>query len=164
MGRLSAVTSPVAPTTPIEALMLSILAAIHENTDEVRGLRADLVARRGSEQTTASALSRADRALLAKLLPAIAGARGSEEFTSRDLAADSSPALRLVLRRLSVKQIGRLLARAEGIAIDGWIVQRCGIEINVALWRVVAAVSHRLESGTDLSRSGSIDVGEHPHA
>jgi hypothetical protein len=133
------------------------LDLLRELVEQIKGLRADL-ARSGSQRGTHS-LSREDRVLLARLLPAIAGARGSEEFTSRDLAADSSPALRLVLRRLSVKQIGRLLARAEGMAIDGWLVQRCGVEINVALWRVVAAVSHRLETGTEIARSGSIDVG-----
>jgi hypothetical protein len=113
---------------------------------EVRGLREDL---KTSDRPVigSSSLSRADRARLARLLPAIGGALGSEEFTSRDLGCHSSSGLRLVLRGLSVKQIGRLLARADGLAIDGWLVERRGIEINVALWRVVA-VSNRLESGT----------------
>jgi hypothetical protein len=92
------------------------------------------------QQRPVSALSRADRALLGRLLPAIAGALGSESFTSRDLAADSSPGLRLVLRGLSVKQIGRLLSRAEGIPLEGWVIERCGVEINVTLWRAVATV------------------------
>ena len=108
----------------------------------------------------APSLSRHDRAVLARVLPAIAGARGSEPFafTSRDLRA--APALHVALRGFSVKQIGRLLARAENIPIDGWIVQRCGTEINVTLWRVVASVSHRLETGTAIARSDSIGRGE----
>jgi hypothetical protein len=92
------------------------------------------------QQRPVSALIRADQALLGRLLPAIAGALGSESFTSRDLVADSSPGLRLVLRDLSVKQIGRLLSRAEGIPLEGWVIERCGVEINVTLWRAVATV------------------------
>ena len=70
----------------------------------------------------------------------------------------SAPGLRLVLRRLSAKSIGRLLARADGVPIDGWLVERCGVEINVALWHVVS-VSHRLESGTGFGQSGAINLG-----
>lgn len=125
--------------------------------DELRGLRADM--RR--ERPTTSTLSRGDRERLARLLPAIAGALGSTEFASRDLRADV-PALRVALRGVSVKSIGRLLSRAEGIPIDGWVVERYGTEINVTLWRVLASVSNRLETGTAIARSGSIEVGE-PH-
>jgi hypothetical protein len=84
-------------------------------------------------------LSRREWALLERLYPAIGGAFGSERFASRDLAA--SPTLRLVLGGRSVKTIGRLLARAVGIAIDGFVVERCGRELRVTLWRVVAVVS-----------------------
>ena len=41
--------------------------------------------------------------------------------------------------RMSVKQIGKLLARAEGIAIDGLMVRRQRIEFQIivgTLWRV----------------------------
>jgi hypothetical protein len=135
------------PVSPIEALLRELVT-------EVKGLRADL-----TRDGRRSHLTRADRDRLAQILPAIAGALGSEPFASRDLS-DASPGLRVVLRGLSVKQIGRLLSRAEGVPIDGWLVERCGIEINVALWRVVATVSHRLESGIGLARSGSISAGE----
>lgn len=140
------------PSDPIEALLREILA-------EVRGLRADFALQRQAPRS-ARLLSRDDRALLARLLPAIAGVLGSEQFTSRDLAATSAPGLRFVLRGLSVKSIGRLLSRSEGVPIDGWLVERCGVEINVALWRVVATVSHRLESGTAIGRSGAIGEGD----
>lgn len=89
------------------------------------------------ERQRPASLSRADRDLLSRLLPAIAGALGSEPFASRDLP-DASPGIRVVLGDLSVKQIGRLLSRAEGVPIEGRIIQRCGVEINVALWRVLA--------------------------
>ena len=80
-------------------------------------------------------LTRADRAVLARLLPAVAGALGSEPFASRDLC--TTPATRVVLRDLNVRQIGRLLARAEGIPIDGHVLEPAGVEINVRLWRVL---------------------------
>jgi hypothetical protein len=120
-GRAGNITA----TPTVELLLRELLT-------EVRGLRADL------RERQATSLSRADRALLARLLPAIGGALGSEPFPSRDLPT-ASPGLRVVLRGVSAKQIGRLLSRAEGVPIDGYIVERCGIEINVTLWRVVGS-------------------------
>jgi hypothetical protein len=126
---------------------------LRELITEVRGLRLALERQRRPVAT----LSRDDRAVLSRLVPAIAGALGSEPFTSRDLP-DASPGLRLVLRGLSPKQIGRLLSRAAGVPIDGWLVERCGTEINVTLWRVLASVNNRLESGTAVEPSGSMDT------
>ncbi len=83
------------------------------------------------------ALSRADRHTLARILPAIAGALGSALFTSRELLEHDSPALRLVLDGFNAKQIGRLLRRAEGYAVDRFMVQRAGVELNVILWQLV---------------------------
>jgi len=103
-----------------------------------------------------SPLTRGDRALLAQLLPAIAGALGSEEFCSRDLTCHSAPALRLVLRQRSAKSIGKLLARAEGIPIADFVVQRRGTELRVGLWRVVG-VSIRCESPTAGAPSDEMD-------
>ena len=134
----------------------TIVSLLRELVDLQRQILAALEQR----QRPVASLTRADRAVLARLLPAIAGDRGSEpfDFTSRDLRA--TPGLRVVLRGLSVKQIGRLLSRAEGVPIDGYIVERCGVEINVTLWRVLASVSNRLETGTAIARSGSIEGGE----
>ncbi len=81
-------------------------------------------------------MSREDKDRLCKILPAVVGAWGSEPFASRDLATD--PGVRVVLKGLSPKQIGRLLSRAVGIPIDGLVVERAGTEINVCLWRVMA--------------------------
>ena len=85
---------------------------------------------------TRRALSRADRELLAKLLPAIAGAFGSTPFASRDLF--TAAGVRVVVRGLSVKQVGQLLARGVGTPINGLIIERAGSELNVSLWRVGA--------------------------
>jgi hypothetical protein len=87
-------------------------------------------------------LTRADRVILGRLLPAIAGALGSEPFVTRDLFDGEMPALRLVTRGLTPRQAGRLFGRAERRrqAIDGYIVQRDGSELHAALWRIVRAI------------------------
>jgi hypothetical protein len=100
-------------------------------------------------------LSPKDRGLIARLLLAIAGALGSEPFTSRDLRECAGAAI--VLAGLSVKQIGRLLARAEGHPVEGYLVERVGSEINVTLWRVLASVSKGSLTGTRVEASDSID-------
>jgi hypothetical protein len=83
--------------------MAEVAELLRDLVEEVRGLRADLSTRGQvltSPRVAESSLSRADLALLPRLLPAIAGALGSEPFASRDLAADASPGLRSVLRDL----------------------------------------------------------------
>jgi hypothetical protein len=85
-----------------------------------------------------SPLTRADRAVLAKILPAVSGAYGPETFTARDLVEDDRPAVRLVVGGRSVKQLGKLLARADGMAIDGLMLERQGLEFQVTMWRIVA--------------------------
>jgi hypothetical protein len=88
---------------------------------------------RGHRPTT---LNRTDRTRLAQLLPAIAGALGSELFHSADIFEHDAAALRLVRAGLSPKQLGRLLRRAAGQPIDGYVVEREGIETGAVLWRV----------------------------
>ena len=102
--------------------------------DELRAIHALL-----ERQQRPSSLSRADRAALGRILPAVAGTLGSEWFLARDLRADSRPALRLVLADLTSKRLGRLLLRADGVAIGGFVVERGGRELGSTLWRVVAA-------------------------
>ena len=128
VSTLAAVPRPTAMPDSVEALLRELVV-------EVRGLRADLAPRR-----PVSALSREDRTRLARMLPALLGVFGSEElFSSRDLAEDARPALRLVVRGLSVKKISKLFARAEGIPINGLMVQKQGEEFQVAQWRIVAS-------------------------
>ena len=79
-----------------------------------------------------------DRAVLARLLPAVGGVYGAETFTARDLTEDDRPAVRLVVRGQSVKRLAKLLARADGLAIDGLTLQRMGLEYQVTTWRIVA--------------------------
>lgn len=120
------------------------LAAVEEQLREVRaelaglrGLVEQLLERQIIPQKSADLLSRDDRALLARLSPAIAGALGSTEFLTRDLFGHDSAALRIVLRGLNPRQVGRLLKRAEGKPVDGYVVERVGVELGAILWRVV---------------------------
>jgi hypothetical protein len=104
---------------------------------ELRAIRAAL---EQQQQRQVSTLSRADRATLERLLPAVAGAYGPETFSARDLADDDRPAVRIVVQGLSVKRLGKLLARADGVAtIAGLTLQRCGVECQATTWRIVRA-------------------------
>jgi hypothetical protein len=124
---MAATALPADSTDTIATLLRELVA-------EVRGLRADQ-----RERRPASSLSRADRAVLARLLPAAGGVFGSEPFLTRDLFESDSAALTLVLRGLNVRQVGRLFRRGEGQAIDGYMIQRDGKELNAILWRILKA-------------------------
>jgi hypothetical protein len=50
-----------------------------------------------------------------KILPVIAALRGSELFVARELFEAESPAWRLVVGALNVRQVGRLLQRGTRI-------------------------------------------------
>lgn len=109
------------------AALLELLIA------EVRGLRDDLARDRRRRRE----LSRSDRHRLARLLPAIAGALGSEPFLTRDLFESDSAALGFVLQGWTAIRIGRLFQRAEGAAVDGYVIERDGVELHATLWRVL---------------------------
>jgi hypothetical protein len=112
----------------------TIATLLRELVTEVRGLRADQ-----RERRPVSSLSRADRAVLVRLLPAAGGVFGSEPFLTRDLFESDAAAVKLVLRELNVRQVGRLFRRGEGQAIDGYMIQRDGEELNAILWRILKA-------------------------
>jgi hypothetical protein len=108
-------------------------ALLRELIDQLIGLRADARDRRPSP------LTRQDRDPLARILPVVIGVCGSELFTARELVEDESADLRLVLAGQTPKRLGRLLQRAEGQRIGGFVVQRDGLEVGAVLWRIVAA-------------------------
>lgn len=108
-------------------------ALLEQLVAEVRGLRADLA----RDRRPLSHLSRDDRERLARILPAVGGALGSDLFTARELVEHRSPALRVALHALNAKQLGRLLQRAEGRPLGAFIVQRDGVEVGAVLWRLV---------------------------
>jgi hypothetical protein len=113
--------------------MTALEAVVRELVEEVRALRLDRV-------HVHEELSRADRALLSRLLPAVAGAHGSDPVTARELVdADAAAAVRVVTRGRNARQLGRLFQRAEGQVVDGFVVARAGVELGVVLWRVLAS-------------------------
>jgi hypothetical protein len=48
-----------------------------------------------------------------------------------------------VVRGLNARRVGRLFSRAAGVAVDGFAVERHGVELHVTLWRVVRIVAGR---------------------
>ena len=99
--------------------------------DELRAIH-HLLADRGP-----SRLSRADCDRLARILPVVVGAVGSAAFLVRELLEHSSAGLRLVLAGCSSRSLGRLLRRAEGQPVAGFVVQRVGVEAGAKLWQIV---------------------------
>jgi glutathione S-transferase len=122
-----------------EARVLELLEAIAAGQQviagELRGLRADL-----ARQRPGASLSRADRDRLARLLPAVAGAFGSEPYVVNELP--DAVAVRVVLDELGLtaKQLGRLFHRGVGLPIGRLVVERAGVELHRTLWRVVGVV------------------------
>jgi hypothetical protein len=133
----------VAVSNPIEDLLRELVAGQRRIIE--------LLERR--DTTRATPLSRADRAHLARLLPAIGAVLGSELFNSAEICEHEAPSLRLVCAGLSAKQFGRLLRRAADVAIDGYMVERQGIEAGAVLWRVVQV--------PEFSRNEKVSI---PHA
>ena len=86
----------------------------------------------------ARCLSRRDRDRLAALLPALAGRFGSTPILVREVIASADPGVRLVRGDLNAKRIGRLFSRAAGLAVDGYVVERCGVEDGATIWSVRA--------------------------
>ena len=124
-------------------MRLRATAAAHVTREEYDALRANLLALTArvavlEQRQPARPLRQADLAILARLLPVLGATYGEDGFTSRDCAEDDAPGLRLVVGQMSVKAIGKLLARANGIAIDGLMVRRQRMEFQVTIWQVVA--------------------------
>jgi hypothetical protein len=146
MGRPAVTLASVAPIAPVEALLLAVLKGQREialeqaRQDTKLDAILQAVERRDRSRRPAP-LSREGLGILRRILPAVVGVRGSEgaeRLTSRDLVEDEAPAIRLAVGQLTAKQIGKLFARAEGIPIDGLMVQRDGVDFHVTAWRIVA--------------------------
>src|SRR5215207_3099467 len=92
-----------------------IVGLLRDLIDEVRALRVVLAQRHAPAE-----LTRGERAQLAKLLPAIAGAVGAALFVARELI--DHPAVRAAAPGISPKKLGRLLSKADGVVIGALIV------------------------------------------
>jgi hypothetical protein len=83
-----------------------------------------------------SMLRREDLAALSRILPALAGALGSEMFLASEAVSSENAALALVLAGMNARRLGRLLRRGEGISIEGYVVHAQGAESGAMLWEV----------------------------
>jgi hypothetical protein len=129
---MAATLAPVArrSTPDPESAELGVLRAILD-------VQRQILAALERQQRPAVTLNRADRALLAKLLPPIGGVFSSELTLVREMFASEAPAMRVALRGLTPSKVGQLFGRGDGQVIDGYAVQSDGTEENVTLWRVV---------------------------
>src|SRR5687767_2071686 len=93
------------------------LAAIRQEQRAQRAILEQIL-----EARRPSRLSRVDRDLLSRMVPAIGGAIGSEAFACRELITHPAPALAIVLAGVNAKRLGRLFTRAAGVAVDGLMV------------------------------------------
>jgi hypothetical protein len=113
-------------TTPAE---LTLFAIVEDLQRRMAAVEADAATRRTPTLD-----------LLRRLLPALAGAFGSDAWCARD--AISHPALKPVLRGWNVRKLGIFLAdKANGVVVDGLMLERIGTEGHVVLWRVIGVES-----------------------
>jgi hypothetical protein len=129
-------------TPPAElSVLVEILAVQQAMLSELRAIRVALERR---QPAASSPLSRADAALLGKLLPAIGASKlgsNGERFACRDLFDSDAPtAVSVVTKGLDAVRVGQLFGRAEGVATGGYVVQRDGDELNVNLWVIKRVV------------------------
>lgn len=85
-----------------------------------------------------TSLPAADRTFLEGLLPAVADAIGPCVWTTADLLAhaEQHQPIRLALDGRSGRRLGKLLARAEGIALAGCLLRRGEAVREGLLWFV----------------------------
>src|SRR5687768_1414243 len=125
----------------LAASLQRVEAKFDEQTALLRAILAELQGWRERERRPAT-VSRGDREVLQRLLPAIAGSVGSELFVTAELFEGDSPALRVALRDLNPKQVGRLLRRAVGTPIAGLVVERVSSEAGAVVWQLSEFVSN----------------------
>ena len=84
-----------------------------------------------------SSLCRPDREALQRILPAVAGALGSEYFLASETVASANAALVLVLAGMNARRLGKLLRRGDGVSVAGYVVHARGTESGAVLWEVL---------------------------
>jgi hypothetical protein len=81
-----------------------------------------------------------DHAHVSALLPVIAGVFGSRRITARDIlnaaASENGAGLRIVLHTTSARSLGKLLARCDGIEVNGYKLLRIGTDHRSVAWGV----------------------------
>ena len=104
-------------------------------------------------------ISRADRKRLERLLPAIAGLVGPDEFLACDVAEADDVGLQLVAAGLNARQVGRLLLRAVGLPIGGYVVVRLGEHAGAVLWKIEQVADFPGVQNSSVPRDAQRDAG-----
>lgn len=113
-------------------------AELRQVLAELRSLREDLAELR--EIVAGRRLSDAERALLDRALPVVYRVTAGSVFAAGDLldyalaSTADAVALREALGVRTPKQVGKLLARSVGAAINGHRIHRAGDDGGAALW------------------------------
>ena len=84
-------------------------------------------------------LSAADRALLQRLLPVIDGCWGASVWTVADLLdrATEDDDVHEILGDTNARKVGRLFARAQGVSLNNWRLERAQHVRDGWLWQVL---------------------------
>ena len=99
-------------------------------------------------------LCREDRAALERILPAIAGALGSESFLASEAIASANPALILVLAGMNARRLSKLLRRGDGVPVAGYAVHARGTEAGAVLGRCCACRESVVNSSENRRANG----------
>jgi hypothetical protein len=126
----------------VAALTSTADRASSELADALSAVVAELAALRAlidavEHRLSPSTQRREDRAALERILPAIAGALGSDLFLAIEAVTSDNPALVLVLGAMDARRLGKLLRRGADLPIDGYIVHAQGMEAGAVLWEVL---------------------------
>ncbi|MGC4086218.1 MAG: hypothetical protein QM736_29865 [Vicinamibacterales bacterium] len=106
-------------------------------TDFQAAILAELRAIRGllEQQSPRRSLALRDVRLLECLVPALHLTFADLAFQASDVLSDE--ALSALLPAFTPARLGKLLARAAGIRVAGFVVSKLGTEGHVTLWQVV---------------------------
>jgi hypothetical protein len=110
-----------------------------------------------------SSLCRADREALERILPAVAGALGSEYFLAIEAVASENAAIVLVLAGMNARRLGKLLRRGDGVPVAGYAVHARGTEAarccgRCCAWRENVVHSSKTDAQTAVERYLALGV------
>jgi hypothetical protein len=115
----------------------SRVAAVQEEIARHDGVD-EFLARRIAALEEARGMSPSLRDALLRILPVIAGVKGSDPFVVAELFVSSDASVRLVVAGYSPTRLGQLFAAGVGHDINGRVLERVGVEGHRTLWRIRA--------------------------
>lgn len=122
---------------PDPALILLSLAVLQKVIAELEAVKASV---RRLERGRGRPRDEGDVRVMRALIPTVAARR----FSAREVHAVADGELALALVEADTdnpRAIGKLLRRCEGVAIDGWKLERVGGDRDGLVWRVLRVSS-----------------------